>query len=888
MRLTSKELYKAICAGLTVSAVGVVGMAGTAVAQDSEERTLERIEVTGSRIKRADVEGPSPITVVERADIDVSGELSVADFLRNNVYNSAGSFRESSGSNTGSYASVSLRGIGAAYTLVLLDGRRLTASGATNGTSVDMNMIPMAAVERIEILREGAAAVYGSDAIGGVINIITRRDYEGLAMGVGYASPTRDGRPDEQSAYIVAGASSDRGNITVTMDHATREMMMNAAILRDPVPEGFWYPSGLSAFNSAANLFIPGQGLFGAPNCQSYELSELTGHANARCGFDHGQTSANESSLQRDSLFVKGNYQLTDNLDFFFRSIQSNTNSLGIYAAAPVDTFPTIAADNPFNWAGVDGTLYYRFTPLGTRDSVRKTNYRDFVAGVAGISDLFGGADWELAFTHGRATLNSINYNYGIGSTLQNLIDSGEYNPFDPTHPSVAAAAPLINHTVLAYTEQRTVSVDGNIGFDLFELAGRPVGFVTGFEYRDDRLTYELDAQSVAGNVFGSAGSNSGGERASYGVYFESLVPILETLSLTLAGRYDSYNDVGSKFSPRVSLEFRPLDSLLLRATWGKGFRAPSMDDLYGASGSSNNPIAPITSLNPPHPGGDELACAALTSVQNAIGDPSYMPYPTDPCGGGQFRRIFGSNPNLVPEESENYGIGAVFSPTENFSIALDYYNIEIENIIGVLPLGLNLRLADQGVPGFWAVRGDPITAPNGTVMPGPVREYSTQTNNTNYVEVNGIDLEVNYRLLTDAIGTFNFRLSASHQMSYDTDFLGSAGISEQAGTWGRPKDRAQLGINWGMNDFGVGYNLNYVGDSGTPNPDRVQYGADPSWVTHDIQANWGTPWNGKVTLGVRNLTDKDPPLFDASPYYDNTLHNVWGRVPYVRYEQNF
>ena len=884
MRLTSKELYKAICAGLTVSAVGVVGIAGTAVAQDSEERTLERIEVTGSRIKRADVEGPSPITVVERADIDVSGELSVADFLRNNVYNSAGSFRESSGSNTGSFASVSLRGLGSAYTLVLLDGRRMTTSGSTGGASVDMNIIPMAAVERIEILREGAAAVYGSDAIGGVINIITRRDYEGLAIGVGYASPTRDGRPDEQTAYIVTGASSDRGNITLSLDHATREMMMNSAILRDPVPEDYWYPAGLSAFNSAANLFVPGVGLFGAPNCQSFELSELTGHANARCGFDHGQTSANESSLQRDSLFVKGNYQLTDNLDFFFRTIQSNTNSLGIYAAAPVDTFPTIAADNPFNWYGADGTLYYRFTPLGTRDSVRKTQYRDVVAGVAGISDLFGGADWELAFSHGRATLNSINYNYGIGSTLQALIDSGDYNPFDPTHPSVAAAAPLINHTVLAYTEQRTVAVDGNIGFDLFELGGRPVGFVTGFEYRDDRLTFELDAQSVAGNVFGSAGSNSGGERASYGVYFESLVPILETLSLTLAGRYDSYNDVGSKFSPRVSLEFRPLDSLLFRATWGKGFRAPTLDNLYGASGSSNNAITAIPAASPPHPGGDEIACAALTQVRGAIGDQTYQPYPTDPCSTTlQFRRLTGSNPNLAPEESENYGVGVVFSPTENFSIALDYYHVEIDNIIGTLPFGLHLRFADQGLPGFEVVRGAAIIAPNGTSMPGPVREYSTRIANSNFREVDGIDLEVSYRLLTDALGTFNFRATASHQLNFDQSFLGAAAPTELAGSWGRPQDRAQLSVNWGMNDFGFGYNLNLVGDSG-----EEATGADPTWVTHDIQGSWGTPWNGKLTLGVRNVTDKDPPLFRGSPYYDNTLHNIWGRVPYVRYEQNF
>ena len=192
-----------------------------------------------------------------------------------------------------------------------------------------------------------------------------------------------------------------------------------------------------------------------------------------------------------------------------------------------------------------------------------------------------------------------------------------------------------------------------------------------------------------------------------------------------------------------------------------------------------------------------------------------------------QFRRLTGSNPDLAPEESENYGVGVVFSPTENFSVALDYYHIEIDNIIGTLPLGLHLRFADQGLPGFNVNRGAPIIAPNGTSMPGPVREYDTRIANSNFREVEGVDLEVNYRLLTDAIGTFNFRLSASHQMKFDQSFLGAAAATELAGSWGRPKDRAQLGINWGMNDFGVGYNLNLIGDSG-----EEATGADPTWVT--------------------------------------------------------
>ena len=194
MKCNRNVLSDAVRVCLAIGAMGAV--AAPAVAQD--EATLDRIEVTGSRIKRAEVEGPSPVTVITRQDLDVAGELSISDFLRNNVYNSFGSTREASGSATGSQATISLRGLGAAYTLVLLDGRRMTKSTALNGGSANINLIPTAAVERIEILREGAGAVYGSDAIGGVINIILR-----VRRGGGEAEQT-DGTRRESVSYRFA------------------------------------------------------------------------------------------------------------------------------------------------------------------------------------------------------------------------------------------------------------------------------------------------------------------------------------------------------------------------------------------------------------------------------------------------------------------------------------------------------------------------------------------------------------------------------------------------------------------------------------------------------------------------------------------------------------
>lgn len=887
MTVNRNLLSEAVRFGLAAGAVGLIGtVAAPAYAQQGEQATeLDRIEVTGSRIKRAEIEGPSPITVIDRADIDVSGELSVADFLRNNVYNSFGSTRESSGSATGSQATINLRGIGSVYTLVLLDGRRMTSSPTLSGGAQNINLIPMAAVERIEILREGAGAIYGSDAIGGVVNVILRKDYEGLVMSAGIERPTGAG-PNAASGSVAGGISSDRGNITFSLDHQSRDQMYNRDI-RDKIDPDLWR-SGLSIFTSAANLFAPGVGVLGAPNCADYE-NNIWREDLGRCAFDHGATSANESSLKRDSMLVNGNYQITDRTSFFFRGINSDTQSLGVYASAPVDTFPTIAADNPFNPHGVEGTLYYRFTPLGTRDSIRRDTYRDVNVGLQGNNDWFGGADWELSMGHGRVRQSSVNYNYGIGSILQDLIDSGEFNPFDPNHPSVAANAGAIGHTVLVESEQREVSADGYIAFDLWDMPSGPVGFVTGFEYRDSRLAQIYDAQSAAGNVFGSAGAGTGGERAYKAAYFEALIPLLSTLNLTVAGRYDDYNDFGNNFSPRVSLEFRPLDTLLVRGSWGQGFRAPTLDDLYGADATTNLNSPPVSGV---HQGGDELACAALTAERAASGNATYQPYPVNPCAStNQYQWLITSNPDLQAEESTNWGVGVVFSPTDNLSIAVDYWDITIDNIIATIPRALAFREGDiVGAPGpddkYGVIRTPGFIAPGGTAMPGAPQQILLPVDNGAERRTRGVDLDANYRINTAAAGSFRSHLALSRQLQFDFTPQGAPTV-EQMGTAGFPKLRGQLTLGWDYADFGFALITNYIGSSTNPNPAQSL----PSWTTFDAQANWSTPWNGKVTLGMRNVTDKDPPfnnLLYGFPFYSNSLYNIYGRTPYMRYEQRF
>lgn len=888
MTLKTNKLREAITIALAAGATTLAGT-GAAFAQDStsgESTTnLDRIQVTGSRIKRAEIEGPNPITVVSRADLQAAGEISVADFLRNNVYNSFGSARESSGSATGSQATVSIRGLGAAYTLVLLDGRRITPSGALAGTAANINMIPTSAIERIEILREGAAAIYGSDAIGGVINIITRKDYDGASIQLGFETPKVG--PNGTTGSASAGISSDRGNITFVLDHQEREMMYNREI-KDLVT-GAGIPWATSIYNSSATFFSGTTGTVSVPNCDQFENSIRT--SATTCGFDHGATSANESSLRRNALLVNGTYDITDNTSLFFRGLTSETKSLGVYASAPVDNsgrgpgiLPTISAANPFNPFGVNGTLYYRFTPLGTRDSHRKDTLRDYTLGLRGYTDLLGGADWEVALGYGQAAQASVNYNYGIGSALQRAIDSGTFNPFDPTHASVAASAPGIGHTVFVESTLKTRGIDGSISFDLFDIGDRTVGFVTGFEYREDALNQTYDAQSAAGNVFGSAGAGTNGDRSYGAVYFESLIPLLESLNLTLAGRYDDYSDVGSKFSPRVSLEFRPIDSLLLRGSWGKGFRAPSLSNLYNAPASTNLNSAADNTI--PHAGGDELACNALRAYRTSSGNATYQPYPVDPCSTSlQWTWLQLSNPGLKPEESENWGLGVVWSPTDALSIALDYFNIEIENVIGTIPRALAFRFGDQGVPLYGVNRGANIIAPGGTVLPGPANLINLPIVNGALQTSRGLDFEFSYRLDTDSLGSFHTKLAWAHTLEFDFTPVG-AGTQERAGTMGFPKNRGQLGLGWSSGDWSANVITNYIsGHAGT-----TAASVFPSYTTVDAQLRVALPWNSSVVLGVRNVGNKMPHMTTALgfPHYSNTLYNIYGRTPYISYEQNF
>ncbi|CAN5231809.1 TonB-dependent receptor [soil metagenome] len=914
----------------------VAGLSTPQIAQAQEDEDVADqglITVTGSRIQRVDIEGPSPIAVISRDDINATGDISVAEVLRGSTFNQFGSFKTRSGSSAQSTSTVSLRGLGSQYTLVLLDGRRV--SGAPNfggGSAQNLNTIPLAAVERIEVLRDGASAVYGSDAIGGVINIILRKDYEGLQLNGHIGRPTQSGG-DEESYGITGGISSGQGNVTFALDHEERDIIFNGDRSFSAVGlSAFGFPPSFFASTVLENdLTLSGGetleagefvsiGTFADPRCPANlgasnefpdstfaEFTDAAGNpAASLCQFNYAATSATEAAFERDSFFVNGNYQVTENTGFFARGIFTRVDSFGRYAPTPFSNqFPTLPADNPNNptlpgavtqnsvernprlvggdysaidldgdgVADIEGpynlSVYYRNLPGGFRDGIGEDTLQDFIAGFNGSIDLMGGMDWEVAGQHSTQTSNNASTGLGFVNILQAAIDDGSFDLFGVNGPTdFSAVNPSAVHTGLSDYEFRVASVDGQVGFDLAQMPAGPLGAAVGFEYRDEKFLQDFDSQQVAANVAGSAGAaDVAGARVAKSLFAEVSVPILDTLELSLAGRYDDYNDFGTTVNPKIALGFRPIDSVLLRASYGQGFRAPSMTQLYSA---------PVQSFD-----------AAVDTTQCENSGQSDVPIsqlpPGHPCLTTQFQNFGGGNTALDPELSDTWNAGLVWNPLDDLSLSIDYYQIELEDQIATLPLQAILDAEfEQNMGGL---QGTSLVTrqANGNV-------FVIFANNQNIAgaETNGYDIDVRYGFSFGAIGDFQSQLQLSKVTKFVADQGDGLGFRRLQGTFD-PDLRSALSLGWSRGDLSASVIGNYVSDTENFEPDQAGYVMLSSWTTWDASIGWATPWNGKITVGARNVFDRDPPidLQIGNPNYSPQLHDVFGRVPFIRYEQD-
>lgn len=912
-------------------AAAMIAMPAANAAEEDEAAELERVQVTGSRITRQDIEGATPVTVYDREAIDISGEISVADFLRETTFNSFGSFREVSGSSAQSQATLSLRGVGSGRTLVLIDGRRLPGSPVLGGGVQNLNTIPMAAVERIDILRDGASAIYGSDAVGGVVNIILRKDYEGMQINLSHGD-LANSDADEIAYNLVGGVSSNRGNVTWTIDHSERGLVYNREgdFVQNSYGNELSPAYGLSPYGYPGSAEGIGYATINPVTGEEYDSPVLVGYTEAvpdprcpaepdptsdfpnsvhfpqsygvLCGFNHAAVSAALASTKRTSLSVMTNYDITDSVEFFGRFTYSRNESFGVYAPAPA-YFPDIMQpDNPnypdwlpdeITWyahpetgmptsSSTEGALeqtltgpfplglYFRTVPMGTRDGDVRDYQLDVVAGIRGFADLFGGLDWEIGAQHNRFEIDEFGSGYGLNSVLYEVIGDGSLNVFGELDDEVLAS---VLHTTAKKAQMIYKGFDGQASLDLFDLPNGTVAGAFGFEYADESYFEDYDAQSSAGNVFGSAGNDTGGGRTRKALFAEFLIPIVPTLEANLAVRYDDYSDFGNTTNPKISFRWTPTDELLFRASYGESFIAPDLGTLYAATAFSAETLI------------DTAGCAS---------DGGSGPR----CDGLQYDTYFYGaatvNADLQPETAENFTLGAVWSPSANFSVGVDYYNITLDNVIvqsaqALLDAEADGRPLPAGAQIIRAIPGDPSSQ---------IREIHAPPINGKGFETDGVDIDVQYSFEMGAAGTMLFGLQYSRVLSYDQELLPDAGVNDILNLAGTPDDRGVFSATWLYGPFTTNLLFNYLpsttagilGDwEATTAPARLGQKVD-SWNTIDLQFSYATPWNGKISVGARNVTDEEPPLHATfgHPYYDTQLYNPYGRVTYVRYTQDF
>ncbi len=884
---SNSKVAKAIRLAMVFGAASVVSApAAFAAGAPEAAEEVERIEVTGSRIKRTDVEGASPVQVISVEEFSQQGRLSIADALQNVTSNSFGSFMPSSGSSAQSQSTVSLLGAGSDRTLILLDGKRLAGSPSLGGSSVNLSSIPMAAVERIEILKDGASAVYGSDAIAGVINIILKKDFEGAAFDIQIGRPDEEGG-DSKSMSLVLGMNSEKGNMTFVYDHQERGAIFDGdrdytkASMEDLNGDGLIsiYDETVGISYYGATIVNPTTGqLEASPKCDELastvpgfvgsldQGSALGGIGGGQvCGYGYANVSANSASTKRDSIMTSATYEINDDLELFARAMFSRNDSFGRFAppAAGWDDIPANSEHNPYDET-TDG--FFRWYQIGTRDGEVTDYQQDYMLGLRGmINDNF---DWEIAYHKAKLDYRSVGRSYLSYAGLYANLFLGEPLGSDDGIAAMKATT---------YTENLNEfdHIFGGVGFEMGELPGGMISHYFGGEYFEQSYDSKYDAQSEGGWIGGSAGNSASGERDTTAFFYEVSLPVTEDLVVSAAYRRDDYSDFGTKGTPSVKAEYRPMEDLLIRASYSKGFRAPSLSELLAATSFSATRAV------------DYVAC----DMQNI---------PADECKSRQFDNLIESNDQLDPEESTYINAGIVYAGIENFSVSLDYFNLEVENVISDITVQslINAELGGQlddmmaRYPGVSLVR-NPAT--------GAITEdVITRSENGAIMTRQGLDLSLSYLLSTE-VGDFRMASNTTYMIEVGEDVFFGGPEQDMAGGPGTPDWRSQFTLGYNYADFSATWSVDAiastsedevldVADGNPANFTQAFSNHNGTYVVHNLNMSYDFGQYGTVVIGARNLFEKGVMKDDEGFYNNDTLYFAGhlGRELYTGYKVKF
>lgn len=915
---------------LTAAAVAAsLGFPAFAVAQDAQDETgaeeqVERIQVTGSRIRRTDMEGANPVQVLSREDLDKVGIASVGDILQN--IPSAGSAINTTVNNGGDGSvQLDIRNLGANRTLVLVNGRRWAP---TLGGAVDLNNIPSSIIERIEVLKDGASAVYGSDAISAVVNIITRKDFNGVQFN-SYVGEYDEGDGRTEQYDLSIGTASDRGSAFFNASYTKQEPVMagDREISAVPVfgtPEGFGGSSGtpfgrIYYFDEDGNTrndkIVTGD----RGNTVPWESSDA---------FNFAPDNYLLTPQERTNFYSQGTYNISDNLRVRAEGFFGNRQSSQLLAPTPlfvggafaggISGETVIESENPFNNFGYDldstngfgnpGNLFLygrRMVEVGPRIFSQDVDHYQFSTGIEGdfvFADRF--FNWDVNYiysriqqnTMGTGELNMQRVNYALTG---DCVDDADCVPLDLLGGEGTITQDMVDY--IEFTSQDTLETElkgytANITGDLAELPAGTMGFAAGAEKRWVSGFDQPDALKAAGITSGNARQPTQGGYDVEEFYAEFVVPVLsgvtgaEELNFEVASRYSDYSNFGDTTNSKLGFQWKPFNDLMVRGTFSEAFRAPSVLELFrGQADSFNDLTDPCNggaAANPDKPG-----CAGVPAGYQQANP--------------QIRITVGGNPDLLPEEAESTTLGFVYNPSqvENLSMTFDVYDIEIENTVTTVGAQVILdACAENNTLCNLIDRGDG----------GSVTDLRNFAVNANSRTAKGFDWSVEYRFATD-YGQFDI----SHDGSYvdeNTAFIEDqvSGDIEEVKYAGRaydgfvlPRVRSNTQLTWTQDDISVNWiarfikgtdeNCNISADlndelCSTPLDDGSYDNHLGSTTYHDVQAIYSFNDNLRFTVGINNLFDKDPAVSYSAfaNSFDPTMYEIPGRFPYLRVSMDF
>ena len=900
MRTTlPRLLLAALLAGPALAQTGPAGAANAPT-------RLEAFSVTGTNLRLGESAGGANLRVLTAAEIESSGQTNLMHLLRKIPEIGAGGFAENR-VNTSSpgTAAISLRGLGVNSTLVLINGRRVTfaplgqgGSAAGLGTEqfVDMNMIPVAAIARVDVLKDGASAVYGADAVAGVVNVILRQDLRQGALNLSYGDFTGGIRAPTLRGSFSTGTREGKTSLSIIADWFRREEFLfsefpqpvkRQLLLASNTPGSFLAPIGgtdpitgqviPAGTANAARTFTVDRAAPG-PN------ATFTRQLQTQNTFDANAAIRPQSEAERRGVVITARHDASDRLGAFFElGWQDNRNVEGL-SPAPISTLNTITlpASNPFNPFGATlvsnntQTMFFRFLELGDRLTTTRSRMERVVAGLDG--KLGRGWNWDAALTWNRAK---------TGLTLRNFPGQDKVNaaladPNRATALNLFANGTTIrnNPATLAALEggvtrdARTelTAFDGRVTGSAFTLPAGPAALAFGVQGREEIFHDERTQVQLLNQ--GAPVPRARGDRRVGAAYAEVSVPLtapaqriagFHALELNAAVRREQFSDdgVGDTTVPRLGLRWQPVaEQVTFRGSWGKGFRAPALAELY-------LPQTVAISFNIPDP--------------LRFGRPGAT---ANDSGTGQRIVRSGGNPLLAPEKSTATNVGVQLNPRflKGLSLSVDFYTVEVKDRIGAAATPA-IILANPTLFPEAVIRAAPTAADTANNLPGELREIRSVLGNYGRTRAEGVDFAAEYRLPATRFGRFTTRAAATLINSQTLRTRPDLPQVETVGLYEIPRWRGDASLLWTGKQSSAALSVNYIGGFQDTAPSLLFI---KQQVTTDLQYSRAFGGGIRATIGINNLFDRLPPATSFSTGYAERVNNFLPRWAYLSVAKTF